>query len=163
MTNIARHAVLLVPLLFSTTIASADGTVKVPLPGQSRFAIRAASGSTLSVTAKNGLIKLPPGKYSITGYSGGIQTVAGEYWTVFASGMKPIAITVAEGKTTQVKIAEPFVASVKVSSSSLPNMSMDLSTVGAAGESVTIYGPNPPGFTVKGKTGGSWNGSFHYG
>ncbi len=159
----SRTAVVIGLALFVAVAASADGKLKLSLPGQSRLAVRAADGSAKSLTSADGVFSLPAGNYSITGYSSAAKTKTGESWSVFATAVKPVSVTVKDGKTTPVKLAEPFVASVKVSSQDASNISMNFKTFGASGESVSIYGPKPPGFLATAKTGGSWSGSFKYG
>ena len=159
-----RTVVVLALVLCFAIAANAEGKIKMSLPGDSKMALQAENGAVKSITSKNGVFILPAGKYRVTGYSSAVKTKAGESWSMFATNMKPVSVIVTDGKTSVVKLGEPFVASVKVSSQSLPNISMDLKTVGAGAEAITIYGPKPPGFKGTGKTGGAaWSGSFKYG
>ena len=159
-----RAAILCGLVLCLAAAANADGKIKLALPGQSRLALLTERGSVKSISSADGVFSLPVGKYRVTGYSSAMKTKTGESWSVFATAMKPVSVLVKEDATTLVKVCEPFIASVNVSASASQNVNMDLETVGAAGESVSIYGPKPPGFQAINKTGGTvWSGSFHYG
>jgi len=123
--------------------------------------------SSIKSSGTEGIIKFPAGKYSLTNLSITEKDAAGKSWTLSVPLYRNYSnITIAKDNPVKIKIAQPFIATVK-SSSQFGKEFFDFELKDSEGNSVSISNEsqnNPPKFQLVDSSGAvAFEKNFEYG